>query len=165
MINNSSELPIIGWREWLALPELGIQHIKAKIDTGARTSALHAFYVDPFSSRGGQWVRFGIHPLQRDSETVLECEAPVKDHRAVTDSGGHQEHRYVIESSLSLGGRTWPAEITLTNRDSMKFRMLIGRTALRGNFLVDSASSYRFGKVTLKQLSAYRRATASRTPI
>jgi hypothetical protein len=163
MSENSSELLLIGWREWLALPELGIQHIKAKIDTGARTSALHAFYVDPFTSRGGQWVRFGIHPLQRDSETVVECESPVKDHRAVTDSGGHQEHRYVIESTLSLGARKWPVEITLTNRDSMKFRMLIGRTALRGNFLVDSASSYRFGKVTAKQISAYRQAISSRT--
>lgn len=154
---------LIGWREWLKLPDLGILHIKAKIDTGARTSALHAFYVDPFLYHDVQWVRFGIHPQQGNSDAVVDCKAPVKDLRTVTDSGGHKEDRYVIETRLSLGTVTWPAEITLTNRDSMKFRMLLGRTALKGNFLVDSSTSYRFGKTTAKEIAAYRETITQRS--
>ena len=146
MNNDLKDLPMVGWREWLALPELRIRHIKAKVDTGARTSALHAFFVKPFQRQGKQWVRFCVHPLQRDTETIVKCEMPVKDRRVVTDSGGHKEYRYIIETTLSLGHKTWTAEMTLTDRDNMKFRMLLGRTALDEQFLVDPASSYMLGK-------------------
>jgi hypothetical protein len=146
MNNGANGIPVIGWREWMSLPELGIEHIKVKVDTGARTSALHAFYVEPFKYQEKQWVRFRVHPQQRDSETVVECEAPVKDRRMVTDSGGHREHRYIIETTLSLGTMEWQAELTLTNRDNMKFRMLLGRTALEGKYFVNPAASYMIGK-------------------
>lgn len=121
---------IIGWREWLALPELQIPAIKAKVDTGARTSALHAFFVEPLARDGIQMVRFGVHPLQKRLDLEIICEAPVKDYRSVSDSGGHREMRYVIETVICLGDRTLRAELTLTNRDNMKFRMLLGRTAM-----------------------------------
>jgi hypothetical protein len=137
---------VLGWREWVALPELGIDHVKAKVDTGARTSALHAFFVDPFMRRGQQWVRIGVHPLQNSAEPAVEVDVRVADHRSVTDSGGHREMRYVIRTDVLLGPARWPIELTLTNRDSMKFRMLLGRTALSGRYVVDPRLSYRIGK-------------------
>jgi len=146
MSDSADRLAVIGWREWLVLPDLGIGSIKAKVDTGARTSALHAFYVDPFKHHGETWVRFGIHPRQHDTHFELECEARVRDSRVVSDSGGHKERRYVIETSVALGGVRWKTEITLTDRDSMKFRMLLGRTALVGRFLVNPKESYLLGK-------------------
>ncbi len=123
---------IIGWREWLALPELQVPAIKAKIDTGARTSALHAFFVEPFTKDGRQMVRFGVHPLQKRLDVEIFCEAPVKDFREVSDSGGHREMRYVIETTILIGDLPRQVEMTLTNRDNMKFRMLLGRTAMEG---------------------------------
>lgn len=137
-----SEQRLIGWREWLCLPEFGIEHIKAKIDTGARTSALHAFAVEPYRRRGVQRVRFGVHPLQRRSDLVAECDAEVIDHRWVSDSGGHREQRYVIASEVQLGGVAWTIELTLTDRETMLFRMLLGRTALARRFVVDPSRSY-----------------------
>lgn len=136
-------LRMLGWREWVALPELGIDSIKAKVDTGARTSCLHAFYVDPLRRRGKSYVRFGVHPLQNDRTQVLHCEAEVIDQRQVTDSGGHRELRYVIQTRLQLLDYDDPIELTLTNRDTMRFRMLLGRTAMAdAGFGVDPSRSY-----------------------
>ena len=136
----------LGWREWIGFPDLGLPRIKAKIDTGARTSALHAFTVAPFMRDSQQWVRFAIHPVQGDSGTVVECEAPVKDQRRVRDSGGHEELRYVIETRVRIGDDIVKSEVTLTDRDTMKFRVLLGRTALRKGFVVNPAKSYLMGK-------------------
>ncbi len=141
-------LPVLGWREWCALPDLGIQQIKAKVDTGARTSALHAYFVEEFERDGRPWVRFGLH-LEQDQLV----EAEVLEQRQVTDSGGHKELRYVIKTRVQLGAECWPIELTLTNRDNMRFRMLLGRTAIKGRYLVDAALSYQEGKkpATIRQ--------------
>ena len=140
----------IGWREWVTLPDLDIPAIKAKIDTGARTSALHAFDMKVFTAGGQQRMRFGIRPLQRRKHLVRYCETDILERRMVTDSGGHRELRYVIRTRVSLAGVTWPIEITLTRRDNMKFRMLLGRTALKGRFLVDPNKSYTAGRLLAK---------------
>lgn len=129
------------------MPDLNMPKIKAKVDTGARTSALHTFWVDAYKKDHQQWVRFAIHPLQNNTDVVVECDAPVKDRRMVTDSGGHKQRRYVIQTSISLGAHTFDAELTLTSRDTMRFRMLLGRTAINGRFLVDSRASYLQGSL------------------
>lgn len=145
MTNKSIQKPTLGWREWIALPDLDIPLIKAKIDTGARSSALHAYVIDPYKRDGQHWVMFGIHPKQK-SEAFIECHAPIKDRRLVSDSGGHKQRRYVIETQLVLGQTLVTAEITLTNRDGMLFRMLLGRTAINGRFIIDPSTSYLLGK-------------------
>lgn len=153
----SVEKPMLGWREWVALPELNINEIKAKIDTGARSSALHAFEIDPYRKDGRPWVMFAIHPVQNQTDVVIECHAPVKDRRIVSDSGGHKQRRYVIETPLVLGRSTINAEITLTNRDSMLFRLLIGRTAMNSRFIIDSNHSYLQGNPDLRQYAQQNR--------
>ena len=151
IMNGSSDLLTLGWREWVALPELGIQQIKAKVDTGARTSALHAFEVRPYSEDGRDRVEFLMHPMQKDTDTVVTCTADVLDKRLVTDYGGHKEERYVIGTTLSIGGNAWPIETTLTSRDDMRFRMLLGRTAIKGRAQVNPARSYLVGKKKRKK--------------
>lgn len=140
----------IGWREWVSLPALGIPRIKAKIDTGARTSALHAFCLTPFMEDGKHKIRFVIHPMQHNTVDTVTCIADVIDKRLVTDSGGHQEERFVIETPITIAGQTWPIEITLTERENMLFRMLLGRSALRKRFIVNPARSFITTKVPKK---------------
>lgn len=142
IIKQLKKHPTLGWREWVTLPELGITKIKAKVDTGARTSALHAFALHPFTENGQPKIRFEMHPLQHNTDFVVSCVADVVDKRPVTDSGGHTEERYVIMTPITLAGQTWPIEITLTERENMLFRMLLGRSALRKRFIVNPARSF-----------------------
>lgn len=141
---------IVGWREWLVLPELGIPAIKAKIDTGARTSALHTFDLHTFRSKGKLMVKFGIHPLQRKLIPEIYCTAEVLDKRIVSDSGGHREERYVIQTVLSINEKSWTIQITLTDRSDMRFRMLLGREAMNHNISVRPDKSYLTGKELAK---------------
>lgn len=138
---------IIGWREWVSLPELGIDKIKVKADTGARTSALHAFKLEPFNEKNNQKIRFYIHPLQHNKKKIIQCVTNIADIRWVTDSGGHREKRYVIRTLLVIGQFKKKIEITLTNRDTMQFRMLLGRTAMKHHFIVNPSFSYITGKL------------------
>ena len=145
---NAAILKAVGWREWVQLPDLVDVPIKAKVDTGAKTSSLHAFFIEPYMKDGKPWVKFLLHPNQNDYDIEVECHSAVSDKRDVSDSGGHKENRYVIESTILLGKEVLIAELTLTDRDSMSFRMLLGRNLLRGAYLVDSGSSFLMGGTT-----------------
>lgn len=133
---------IIGWREWLHLPDLGVRWVKAKVDTGARTSALHADQIETFRRAGRDMVRFVVHPVQRSKRRAVKATAELLDMRAVRSSNGKSETRPVIETAIDVGGDLWVAELTLTKRDVMGFRMLLGRQAIRGHALVDPGKSY-----------------------
>lgn len=141
-MKQQQHLPEIGWREWISLPDLGIPEVKVKIDTGARSSALHAFDIETFRRDGKRMVRFKVHPYQGDASRMVISEAEVIEERSVRNSGGKEEWRPVIVTPVELLGERWPIELTLTNRDLMRFRMLLGREAVRGRFLVDAGRSY-----------------------
>ena len=140
----------IGWREWVTLPELCGYRIKAKVDTGARTSAIHAWNIRPENRDGVTWVRFDLHPNQRDNRLVVTCNCPVFDRRVITNSGGVRQRRYIVKTILRMGNREWPIQLSLANRDTMGFRMLIGRAALRQKTLIDPAASFLAGAQALR---------------
>ena len=142
-----SERPVIGWREWVALPELGIDGIKAKVDTGARSSSLHAFDIRLVERDGRRYARFRIHPIQRNTKITMAAEAEVIEFRPVKSSTGHITRRPVVLTEIVLMGERWPIELTLASRDEMGFRMLLGREAVRGRFVVDAGGSYYSGKI------------------
>ena len=142
----------LGWREWVALPDLDIPRLKVKVDTGARTSCLHTFRTEPYTENGERRVRFWVHPVQNNLHHVVECDAAVLDERTVSDSGGHRELRLVINTRVVLGDTIWPVEMTLTNRDSMRFRMLLGRTAMSGRSVVYPEASYLAGEPALRTI-------------
>lgn len=145
------ELPRIGWREWVALPDLDIGRIKAKVDTGARSSSLHAYEIEVFARGRRDFVRFAVHPVQRETKTTVHCVAELYEHRHVKSSTGHREYRPIIRTRVQLGGDSWPIDLTLTTRDAMGFRMLLGREAIRRRFLVDSGRSYLFRELVPKR--------------
>ncbi len=138
----SDSIATIGWREWVALPDWGVPAVKAKVDTGARSSSLHAFNVRVVRRGGKQMVQFEVHPLQRSTARTIHAEAVLAEYRRVRTSGGHETIRPVVITTVELLGCRWPIEITLATRDTMGFRMLLGRQAVRGKFLVDPGRSY-----------------------
>ncbi|MBE9221630.1 ATP-dependent zinc protease [Cyanobacterium stanieri LEGE 03274] len=146
--SKNQSLPLIGWREYLALPTLGVTKIKAKIDTGAKTSALHAFNVKIVEKDNQNIVEFEIHPIQKDNQTSIFTTAPLLEYRTVKNSGGIAETRPVIETKIILGNISWAIALTLTNRDSMGFRMLLGRDAVKNRFLVDTGNSFLHHSIT-----------------
>ena len=157
---------ILGSEEWCTLPELGIPSIKARVDSGAKTSALHAKNIAPFIKEGQNWVKFDINPIQNNVKTIIHCEAPLVDKRVVKSSSGFREQRYVIQTSLEIGNSIWIIEMTLTNRDSMGFRMLLGREAMSGRVMVDPEQQYLLGEPTSESLKeVYKNAKKASTGI
>ncbi|HEV7281175.1 MAG TPA: ATP-dependent zinc protease [Pirellulaceae bacterium] len=142
--------PMIGWREWVSLSDLGVAWIKAKVDTGARSSSIHAVDLELDARNGAEIVRFRIFPNQRNELDSVLCEAPVKEFREIRSSNGHLSRRPVIVTSLTINGQTYPVELTLADRSHMGFRMLLGREAFRRRFCIDPGRSYRGGKPSSK---------------
>lgn len=159
MVDPAYSSTLAGWREWVSLPDIGLPWIKAKIDTGAQTSALHASTIDEFARDGADWVRFTAHPWQYSDADEAVVELPIHDRRMVRSSSGHSQVRLVVLMDVTLCGRTMPTEVTLTGRDEMVFRMLIGREALRRGFVVDPALSYVGGRPD-RQIRHRNRATS-----
>ncbi|MFT5698526.1 MAG: hypothetical protein ACI8ZB_001381 [Desulforhopalus sp.] len=151
MPTKTDTLPVVGWREWVALPDLGIKTIKVKVDSGARSSSLHAFDLETFQRDGVQWVRFTVQPVQRSHDKTVVVEAIVLEFRSVRSSSGVAKKRPVIMTNIELLGEKWPVELTLASRDEMGFRMLLGREAFRGRFLVDGGKSYYGGRPKRKK--------------
>lgn len=149
------EKVIVGSEEWCAFPVLGIPTIKARVDSGAKTSALHAVNIAPFQKGDENWVKFDINPIQNNTKTVIHCQAPLVDKRVVKSSSGFREQRYVVKSEIQVGEARWEVELTLTNRDSMGFRMLLGREAMSGRLLVDPEQKYLLGQPTREKLKEY----------
>lgn len=156
-VSDAPSLPIIGWRERVSLPDLSVSSIKAKIDTGARSSAIHAFDIELFKREGKEFVRFKVHPSQRSRKKVVLAEAKLLDMRKVRNSGGKAEMRPVVETIVSTINHQWPIELTLTNRDVMGFRMLLGRQAVRKRFLVDPGQSYLQSPVLKRKLKGRKK--------
>jgi ribosomal protein S6--L-glutamate ligase len=147
-MSKQTKLIPIGWEEWVSLPELNLLAIKTKVDTGAKTSALHAFMVEKIEEDGQQKIRFGIHPIPERPDIEIYCKAVLVAEREVTSSSGHTELRYVIKTMLQLGDKSWPIEVSLTNRETMSYRMLLGRTALEGKLAVFPQASHLFGELS-----------------
>ncbi|NYD40044.1 RimK/LysX family protein [Nocardioides panaciterrulae] len=145
-MSKTPESTLVGWREWVSLPDCGVGWIKAKIDTGARSSAIHAFDLVELERDGAPWVRYSVHPWQGSGEDATTVESPILDRRLVRSSSGHSDERYVVRMDVSLAGRRVTTEMTLSRRDQMGFRMLIGREALRQGFVVDPSRSYVGGR-------------------
>jgi hypothetical protein len=158
----ASGRPSIGWREWVSLPELGIANVKVKVDTGARSSSLHAFDVTTFDRDGKQIVQFKVHPFQRDASRSVTATAPLMEYRRVRSSSGHATLRPVILTSVEWAGRRWTIELTLASRDQMGFRMLLGRAAVRERFVVDPGRSYLGGKPMTRRRSGKKAKKGSR---
>ncbi len=150
-----SDKVIVGSEEWCSFPQLGVHAIKARVDSGAKTSALHAVNIVPFEKEGENWVKFDINPIQKNIKTVIHCQAPLVDKRVVKSSSGFREQRFVIRTEIQIGETRWEAELTLTNRDSMGFRMLLGREAMSGRILVDPEQKYVLGQPTNEKLHEY----------
>jgi hypothetical protein len=144
-----SKYLLIGGNEWCALPELGIHMIKAKIDTGAKTSAIHAYDIKSYFLKRRKYVRFKVHPLQRRNDISISCHAEIIDERHIMSSNGHIENRYVIRTPIILGTEQWMIQLTLSNRDPLRFRMLLGREALNGRFLIEPNKRLLQGKPIL----------------
>jgi hypothetical protein len=144
-------LPIIGWREWISFPDLGIRFVKAKIDTGARTSVLHAYDISEFTKGNVKYVKFKVHPIQRNNQITISAQARLIEKRTVRDSGGKITERPVISTKIKIGEDLYDIELTLINRDEMGFRMLLGRMAVKDFFLVDPGRSYLMGPKPLRR--------------
>jgi len=153
-LSKSTSKKIIGSEEWCSFPELGIPAIKARVDSGAKTSSIHAFNIQPFRRSGQTWVSFEIHPIQNNRRTVIRCERPVIDKRVIKSSSGLSETRYVVNAYLKLGEELWEVELTLANRDSMGFRMLLGREAMQNRLIVDPSEKNILGEIKSDVISS-----------